>query len=116
LLIGLLAGLTAAGPIVFVLAAWSFWVLVLVVIPVSLLLAAQARAGILQALAFALGLAVGLWPAAVKYAEHFREALFLFGFGFLAGLCLAPVYLLTIFAVRQERARWKSRHSGRPAA
>ncbi len=85
LLIGFLAALTPAGGVLLLLVAWFFWVIVFVFGPVSLLLAAQARAGILQAFGFV-------------------------GFAFLAGLCIAPVYLLVVFALRQERERWRTRH------
>ena len=116
LLIGLLAALTPAGPVLFVLVAYLFWVVVLIVAPVSLLLAAQARGGILQAFGFALALTIGLLPAAIKHAPDSDHVLSLLVFGFLAGLCIAPVYLVTAFAVRQERERWKNRHARGPAA
>ena len=116
LLIGFLAALTPAGGVLLLLVAWFFWVIVFVVGPVSLLLAAQARAGILQAFGFALALAVGLLPSELRLASHspdvlhVRDVLALVGFAFLAGLCIAPVYLLVVFALRQERERWRTRH------
>ncbi len=116
LLVGLLAALTPAGPVLFVLVAYLLWVVVLILAPVSLLLAAQARGGILQGLGFALALSIGLLPAAIKYAPDSDGVLSFLLFGFLGGLCIAPVYLLTVFVVRQERERWKNRHARRPAA
>ncbi|SRR6266511_3052757 len=122
LLIGFLAALTPAGGVLLVLVSWFFWVIVFVFGPVSLLLAAQARAGILQAFGFALALAVGLLPSAITLASHspgvleLRGVLALMGFGFLAGLCIAPVYLGVVFALRQERERWRTRHMRTPAA
>src|SRR6266481_2267523 len=122
LLIGFLAALTPAGGVLLVLVAWFFWVIVFVFGPVSLLLAAQARAGILQAFGFALALSVGLLPSAIRLASdshdvlHVRDVLALMGFAFLAGLCLAPVYFVVVFALRQERERWRTRHLRTPAA